>query len=154
MCICGKLEPLSTCVHYVFFSGLIVFTPRLSLFHVIEVKTCTLVVGRIEPEHMGKYLFCFPAPAESPQAEAVTVQTPEERSIVYASPWKEILKIFAKGELADLDPDLIVTDGCVGVAGEREDSRGGRALQTGEIGRQEIHQHAVRLSPAAHLTEG
>jgi hypothetical protein len=78
--------------------------PGLSLFHVAEVRTCTLVVGRIEPEHAGKYLFCFPEPAEPPQAEAVTVQTAEERSIVYASPRKETRKILPEGELADLDP--------------------------------------------------
>ncbi len=108
MCICGKVEPLTTCAHDGFSSGLIVFTPGLSLFHVVEVKTCTLVVARIEPEHTGKYLFCFPDAAEPPQAEAVTVQTAEERSIVYASPRKETVKILAEGELADLDPDLVI----------------------------------------------
>ena len=153
MCICGKVEPLSTCAHEGFFSGLLVFMPGLSLFHVVEVRTCTLVVGRIEPEHTGKYLFCFPEPAEPPQAEAVTVQTAEERSIVYASPGKETVKVLAEGELADLDPDVVVTDCCVGIAREREVSQVGMAIETTEIGRQEIHQHAVRLSPVARLME-
>ena len=67
-----------------------------------QQKTCTLVVSRIEPEHPGKYLFCFPDPTEPPQAEAVTMQTAEERSIIYVPPRKETLKISAERELADL----------------------------------------------------
>ena len=98
----------NSCAHDGFFSGLLVFMPGFSLFHVVEIRTCTLVVRRIEPEHTGKYLFRFPDPTKPPEAETVTVQTAEERSIVYVPPRKETLTILSEGELADLDPDVIV----------------------------------------------
>ena len=89
--------------------------PGLSLFHVRELGAHTLVVGRVEPEHTGKYFLCLPQATEAPHTEAIAVETSKEGAVVYEPPGKETAKVLAEGELPDFNSYVVVADRRVGI---------------------------------------
>jgi len=63
--------------------------PDLAFFHVVEVGACTLVVCRIEPEHMGKHLFRVSHPAKAPEAKTVACKAAQKGTVMNVSPGKK-----------------------------------------------------------------
>ena len=107
--------------------------PNLPLSDLAKQEAHSLVVRRIEPEHTSKNLLCLFEPAKTPQTEAIAMHTPKEGAVVDVSPVKHAVEAFAKGELPDPNPNLIVTDGLLGRMIEGEVAQVGVSIQTPQI---------------------
>ena len=106
--------------------------PGLPPLHIVKVEACALVVRRVQPEHAGEHFLCISQPAKAPQTQAITVETPEERTIVNAPPGKETVKVLAEGELSDFDSHIIMAGCHIRVADKSEVSQMRMGIETAE----------------------
>ena len=109
----------------------------------IDQEPHALVVGRIQPEHAVEDAPSLLEPAKAPEAQPEPMHAAEERPVVDPSPRQHALEAFAKGQLADPEPRLIVTDRVLGPVVENEVAEVRVGIQATEVGLTEIHQDLV-----------
>ncbi len=72
-------------------------------------KPDALVVSGVQPEHAPEHGRGFVSAVQSPEAQAVAVETAQEGAIVDQAPGEYSVEGIIQGELADSNPHLVVT---------------------------------------------
>ncbi len=112
-----------------------------------------MVVGRVQPEHLLKYVRRLVKALKTPETQSIAVHAAQKRTVVDKAPRQHAGKVVTQGQLADAQTDFVMPDGILRPVIKNKIAQMRVGIEAAQVRLAQLHQDLFRLCPLAGIFE-